>query len=416
MIWLLNIIVLTFIIWWVYKTQTNAITPTYFWYGLFAKISAGILMGCLYKYYYAAGDTWSFYHSAKVLSHLVITDPASYFGAIFKGAIPEELISEVGYQGQPRALLMVRILGLILPITGGNYWLSSIYFSLFAFSGMWCLTRQVVRSYPGSEKAAVVAFLFLPTACFWGSGISKEAIFLGGFGYLTAWHWPYFRHVPSKSVFLWLFTVVLVITLVGLKYYYMAVLLPVMITTILHHQLKLSKGRINTLVSWLMMFVLFLMLATWLHPNLSIGHLSRVIYENSEQIRQLSRQSGSVFHLIEHPNSLVWMAINLPWAILTGLFRPNLGDWGSTFQNLAIVEYFVITLFTWARLRTLNKNQLERPGWLAVLAYVLLLSGLLALSTPNFGTLVRYKVAFLPVFTFLILYQNKWWNKLSNKS
>ncbi len=40
---------------------------------------------------------------------------------------------------------------------------------------------------------------------------------------------------------------------------------------------------------------------------------------------------------------------------------------------------------------------------LALLLYTVLLATLLALSSPNFGTLLRYKVGFLPFLAYLLL-------------
>jgi hypothetical protein len=40
----------------------------------------------------------------------------------------------------------------------------------------------------------------------------------------------------------------------------------------------------------------------------------------------------------------------------------------------------------------------------AVVLYIVLLAALLALSSPNFGALSRYKVAFVPFFVYLLLW------------
>jgi hypothetical protein len=90
-----------------------------------------------------------------------------------------------------------------------------------------------------------------------------------------------------------------------------------------------------------------------------------------------------------------------------------LGDWGSFLQNLVILENLTITILIIGRIRSLRNADLLLPDWFPGLVYVLILAGLLTLSTPNFGTLVRYKVSFIPVFMFLILYKNTWWNKLT---
>jgi hypothetical protein len=44
---------------------------------------------------------------------------------------------------------------------------------------------------------------------------------------------------------------------------------------------------------------------------------------------------------------------------------------------------------------------------LPILIYCFVLCILLAISTPNFGTLSRYRIGFLPFFVFVLTYRNQ---------
>ena len=360
-------------------------------------------MGVVYQNYFQGGDTWSYYEDAIGLSSLASTDPVSYLVAVFSGNLPAEFSGIISYSGQPRAFLMVRIVSVLALITGGSYWLSSAYFSLFSFCGLWTLTGQVVKLYPNSTKAALAAFIFLPTICFWGSGITKESIYLGGFGFITAWFWPYFLDYSIKNLSRWTFTIIMLLVLVPLKYYYMAVFLSVLITSNAYHGFGL-KGKLN----WILLFGVLLFGVSWLHPNLNLTYVSELMQTNAHQIQKAS-DSKAIVRLFNHDNPIVWAGINLPWAVFTGLYRPNIGDWGSMLQNLVVFEYLLLLIFTVGRLTSLRRKQLIQADWLACLIYVIVLAGMLTLSTPNFGTLVRFKASFLSVFAFMILHNNKWW-------
>jgi hypothetical protein len=56
------------------------------------------------------------------------------------------------------------------------------------------------------------------------------------------------------------------------------------------------------------------------------------------------------------------------------------------------------------------KNKLFRPDWfvLVLLCYCLVIAALIGLSTPNVGTLSRYKTAFQPILVFLLLTGFRW--------
>ena len=158
----------------------------------------------------------------------------------------------------------------------------------------------------------------------------------------------------------------------------------------------------------MLLFSLILFGSSWLHPNLSWVYVAERMLVNAQRILEGSVRQGTV-SFFDHENPILWAGINFPWAVLTGLYRPNVGDWGSALQNLVVMEYLLLLIFSLGRLSSLNKRQLVQSDWLACMVYVIILAGLLTLSTPNFGTLVRFKASFLPVFVFMILHNNKWW-------
>lgn len=417
LLWFMHIVVLALLSWRFLEIHRNSPSKPYFWYGLLARITAGILFGLFYKFYYQGGDTWNFYQSAKVLASWMPVDPKSCILSVLGGSIPDQYTDLVGYQDQPRALWMVRIVSLLILLTGDSYWLSSAYLSLFAFFGLWTLVERISSAYPDSKKAALMAFIFLPSVLFWGSGISKETIFLGGFGFLVAWFWPYFsrgNHLRGLKPHHWLFAGIMVFLLLQLKYYYMAVLLPVLIATIIESkmargtEISLRRGR------WLLIFGALIFAGSWLHLNLRPDYVVQLIHDNAQVISAKTSPAAAI-DFFDHASPMVWVWINSPWAILTGLFRPNLGDWGSVFQTMAIVEHLLLLIFTLGQINSLRQYHWKSSDWLPCLTYVLILAAFLTLSTPNFGTLVRYKVSFLPVFILLILYKNAWWERMEAK-
>ena len=414
-LWLIHIGVIVWIILKFRLTQRGSFTNDYFWPGITAKILGGVLFGIYYKFFGQGGDTWSFFESATVLVHWGVNNPWHYLKSLAGSPLPDNLLQQIGFADQPRALFMVKIVSVFSLVTGNNYWLTSGYFSLFSFLGIWTLVNRIAENYAGSGKAALAAFIFLPSAIFWGSGISKEAIFMAGFGFLSAWCWPRFGAVKGTNVVHWLAGLLLLLILFQLKYYYLAVFVPVMLSTLV--QSRIIKGDSPAVLvhsCWLVIFAILLFAASWLHPNLRLDYLAHLVNSNSGNITVSSSHSALV-HFRDHADATTWMAMNFPWAVFSGLLRPNIGDWGTVFQDLAVVEHLAITILLLGKLGSVRKWNLLQPDWLPCIIYVIILSGLLTLSTPNFGTLVRYKVSYLPVFIFLVLYRNSWWEQLVRK-
>jgi len=371
----------------------------------------GWLFGLAYKYFLGGGDTWSYFNSANILADLVANDVLTYLGIVIGGDIPESLLSVVGYTEQPRALLMVRITSIPNALTGGDYWLTSAYFSLFAFFGQWKLAQNVANTYDKSNSAALVAFVFYPSLVFWGSGLSKEAVFLGGFGWLVSWYWPYFEK-SGVTIYRLLLTLLLVVVLGQLKYYYMAVLIPILTTTLLINRFASNLVGLKFVITWLLCMFILIFSVSWIHPNLRFDQVASVIQENANL---LISKSESPITYVDHNQPLVWMIVNYPKAVITGLLRPNIGDWGKLAQNLAVMENILLALLLMVRFIPPVWKPSTLKHTLPCLIYILLLSGLLALATPNFGTLVRYKISFLPILVFLGLYRNSWWERLPVK-
>ncbi|GJM27608.1 MAG: hypothetical protein DHS20C17_02430 [Cyclobacteriaceae bacterium] len=410
-LYVIHIAVVGLISWWYYQSDHHAKIRRYYWYGISFNLTGGLILGAVYKIYFDGGDTWAYFQASETLAELIPTRPLEYLKILVGGQVPQSLINEVGFSNQPRALLMVKLLSVFTFLTGGSYWLSSVYLSLFSFFGLWTLVDQVANTYSKSYKAALAAFIFYPGVVFWASGISKEAIFMGGFGFLTAWFWPPFNNKPRP--YQWAAVALLLLLLVQLKYYYMAVFISVVLASIISDSiLRDTKNQQRHLITWVIVFGVLLFSASWLHPNLRVDHLAAVVKINAQDL--LSRTRAPIDY-VDHPIPLVWMALNFPWAIVTGLLRPNIGDFGSFLQNLTIVENLVVSILLIGRLKSFSPVQIRSADLIPCLVYILILSGLTALSTPNFGTLVRYKVAYMPVFLWLILYGNSWWNKLTHK-
>lgn len=315
---------------------------------------------------------------------------------------------------------MVKVASIAALVMNGNYWLMASLFSLFGFACSWYFYRVLARLFPAARAAAALAVLFFPTVVFWSSGLIKETLALGALYMLFAFFLDFWNSgrmswwkIPACLVAAWM--------LWQLKYYYLAAAAAPMITCVLHRfvfspWLK-PKTWLATTALWLAVFIVPLVAVSFSRPNFYVERFLHVIVENYAAYEALSSPGERIEYSHLEPT---WasMLVNAPWALVSAWFRPFVWEAQNALQVLAAIEntllalLFTTAVWRWRRLPPVN-------AWSVVLvaafSYVVVLSIFLALSTPNFGTLNRYRTGFLPVFIYILALDNKWLKKIHDR-
>jgi hypothetical protein len=253
---------------------------------------------------------------------------------------------------------------------------------------------------------AVIAFLFFPSVVFWTSGMIKESIAIGGLFYLAA---IFLKIWFNKKIRLpeFLLAAIMLWICWNLKYYFMAIFLPVVLSTLLFKfifQKRRIRRAVFEIVAWVAMFILPLFLISFLHPNFYPERFLEVIVSNNSAYNQLS-EPGDVIVFTDLQGEVGSIIRNAPWALFSGLFRPFFWEATTILQFFSGIENSLLLLFTAIALFQIktNKTSPHRILVLSVIVYVALLCIFVTLSAPNFGTLSRYRGAYLSFFVFLLL-------------
>lgn len=378
----------------------------FFWSALSVKLLAGIALGLVYMYYYEVGDTFGFFTDAIKLNDLAAYNSANYMHFLLVGnkslAVANDLVNS-----QQRSLFLVKIISLVSLVSASNYWLTSIYFSLMSFLGSWYLVRKI-HNYGGQGiNAALIAFLFFPSVVFWSSGITKESLamaslfFLAGFclsvrmGEIKFWEWML---LVIGTYFLW-----------SLKYYWLALFVPSSVACLAVYSISRNRTKAvsftSEVLTWLAVFVFLCLSVSILHPNFYLSRLLNVIVENYNTYIALSDERMMV-HLSNLQPTWFSVILNSPWALFSGLFRPFISEATTLFQWEIAIENVVLLGLSGYNLRYVStiRKSANRIFILGILMYVIFLCVFLTLSTPNLGTLSRYRVGFLPFYLFLLFF------------
>ncbi len=392
-----------FLIAFFYWRRTLSPIRNYFWPALMLKLMAGIGLGLLYKYYYSAGDTFSFFSDACKLTEVFWDNPRSYVTFLWSGDESDPVWSLLA-NTQTRSLFFVKIVSAVNILSGSNYWITSCYISFISFWSAFRLVEKINSIFPRCSGAAALAFLFFPSVVFWSSGVIKESIALAGLMFLAG---VYIALLANSQVrwWDWLLAMLSAIVVWNLKYYWMAVFIPVVATTlIIHFATRSMKIKSNgKIIAWMILFLVVCFGVTLIHPNFYLERFLQVLASNYHEFIQLS-SPGNLVHYDLQPT---WWSViyNSPLAISSGLFRPFIWEASNVLQVIVSIEnLFVLTLTLAALFRLPSlKSSSYRLLIFSSIVYILILCLFLALSTPNFGTLARYKVGFQPFLIFILL-------------
>jgi hypothetical protein len=391
-----------------YLIWRKSLSPNnkFFWPALILKYSAGIILGLLYSKYYSVGDTFSYFEDGSRVASLVNHDLPTYFRFLWASA-DQTLMDELAIP-VPRGLFFTKFVSVFVLLSGYNYWVTCCYFSLISFLGAWFLLTEFARYQNRFTDAATLALFFFPSVVFWTSGLIKESLAMACL-YFICGVFLKVRNSFKVKIIHWIVLFPALWILWGLKYYYLAVLFPVLLTEIFMTRVILKRynelSTVKYATVWLFIFVIPLAFASVIHPNFYPERFLDVIVSNHNIFVEIS-DPEDIIRFTSLTATGTSILANAPVALMSGLFRPFIWEANNPLQWVAAIENAALFfLFAGAVIQLVRRKQSSSLLG-AALVYCILLCVFLTLSTPNFGTLSRYRVGFLPFFVMLISVDN----------
>jgi hypothetical protein len=402
-----NLAFLGFIFFLLYAQESSL--KKIYWPALAIKLLAGILLGLLYTYYYSVADTFDFFNDGRKLSSLALEDFLHYLKFLWKGGEPEALQLHLTFT-EPRALFMSKVVSVFCLLTYNNYWIISICFSFISFYCSWKFVNNIAQNFPRLRASSVFAFLFIPSVIFWGSGLMKESLSMASLFFLSNIILKLWTR-QKVSIVKFLLSIFSVWILWQLKYYYAAIFIPAVATCLLIKflitpvfEIKSTKAEITI---WCALILLPFTLISLAKENFQPDVFLKVVVKNYEEFHNHSDPGDAiVFNNLQPTIGSILM--HSPWALCSGLFRPFVWEAQNFFQLMISLEniFLLLLLITSIKNTKLIFTSQHRSLLLSLILYVVLLCIFLTLSTPNFGTLSRYRVGFLPFLFFLVSMHN----------
>lgn len=400
---LINCVLLLAIVFFFHK-RVSPTSSVLFFSALVVKLMAAFSLGVIYTYYYPrATDTWSYFDIACQLADGAKKDWVEYVNFLFT----TQHVDSVGHllYVEDRTSFFVKIVSLFCLMGGNNYWICAAYFSVISFVAAWYLYRQLVSWKEQVATAAAFSLFFLPSVALWGSGLIKETLALSGLYYLTAMFIRFATGMKMGASDYLVATLALVMAWL-FKYYWLAAYLSVLVPSIVLVFVTKRKSYSirQTIVVWIGCFLIIGVLSTFAHPNFYLDRILHVIVENNARYVRISEPNSLIhFSLL----SATWPSIllNSPLAFISGLYRPFVWEATGATSFAIAIENFLFVILTIASC-TGKRTASDWRIIFFILVYISILCIFLSLSTPNFGTLSRYRIGFLPFFVFAMSWCN----------
>ncbi|WP_066839604.1 hypothetical protein [Rufibacter ruber] len=379
-----------------------------FWASLVFKLCCGLLLGWLYQRHLHGGDTWEYHRQALPLVELAKTHPQQYLRFLFLNEVQGFSTSFAPYSN---SFFFLKPLSLLYLLTGGSYWASGLYFSLFSFAGCWFLVRQVQKFYPAYGTAAVLAFLFFPSALFWTSGVFKDSILMGSLCFSVGFCLQLaYAHRLRESGKILAGLLPAVYLFWKIKFFLAAVLVVLLGTFLLvvwlRRRMRWLQPGWRQFLLWITLLGMGAAGATFAHPTFNLSYFARHVLWNYRNILAASDPSKPHLLFPDLEPAVPSLVQHAPEAVVQMLVRPFVWEGGPIFYRLAGLEnLLILALLLLTVVHLLKTKKLPPlPSFLAVLLVFFVISAVLVtLPTPNLGSLHRYRAPLLPFFLMVVL-------------
>jgi hypothetical protein len=398
---------------------TDELNKQYFISGLTVRVFGALAVGLIYQFYYDGGDTYNFHtHGSRHIWEAFWDSPETGFKLLFSNGTSETGVykysSQIPFFRDSSSYTIIRIAGFFDLFTFSSYSATAVCFAVISFIGSWMLFLTFYSNAKQYHRWIAIAVLFVPSVCFWGSGLLKDTITLAALGVATYLIKQTFVH-KRLGFFNVFFLLLSFYTLFAIKKYILLCFLPAVVLWAFMRNLN----TLNSKVLKLMMLPVVLLTAV------VIGYFSVIQVSKDDQrynvntlgqtamitaydiAFQTGRDAGSTYTLGELDGSMASLISLAPQAINVSLFRPYIWEVNNPLMLLSSLEsivLFLLTIYVIFRCGRYLAGSLTDPDVIFCLVFSLTFAFAVGVSTYNFGTLSRYKIPLIPFYLLGLIF------------
>lgn len=394
----------------------------YYFTSFYLHMSGAVAYALMVQYYYGYGDSFVFFYGSNFLSGQVGQD-ASNIKYFFKSAADVKAwydfevgdINYAGYFGIASNLFVMKISAFLSVFSFNKYLIITLFFGLFSFAGLWRLFL-VFKELNGNKEVKLMAWsiLYMPSVWFWGSGLIKDSICIGGIGFIIySLHKLFIKKEFSLGHILWLIALVYIVGVI--KSYIIIVLAVGMAVFIFYKFVTPFKNIVirGFIITAFLLSVLTIAFITNFSDQLQLLAEESMVQvdsfkRNYEAIKNDDERSVAALEIRDMDMSPAGMLMQSPMKIFTCLFRPFIWESGKIFVLFSAFEsllMLICTIYIIAKLRVLGffRELFKNPFVFISFVMALLFALIIGFTTYNFGTMARYKIILMPFYFFMLV-------------
>ncbi|MEX2596408.1 MAG: hypothetical protein WEC59_05695 [Salibacteraceae bacterium] len=371
------------------------------------KMVGAYVLTALFTYYYtdqSTSDIWRFFNDGLILKEVFFNNPSDFFRILFNLDYDSVLFREIYFDkmnswNKPFESsfyndnhIMIKINALIALFSFGFVEVHSVVFSILGFVGLLLLIDSLIPIQ--YRSSALILTCFYPSWLIWISGGLKETLLIFGAGLFISGIWRFEKKNPLISI---IKMSVGGLTLISVKIYFVAFLIPALLAYQIGRQFKYSA--LTMICSWLLLVSCCFMIFSTLVGN-------PAIYIASKQQEFITHTQftnpGSGFSMKPIEPELTSLVKQAPIALMNTILKPFpwavsvSPEWLMVLENLYL---FFLMLLSAYGIRKYPINY-AWPLWLLFLIVPFLI--LTGTVTPVFGAIMRYRSPVILIFMISI--------------
>ena len=392
----------------------------YYKTGFYVKFFSAIFFSIIYIQLYSGGDSTAYWDSAQKLNNLFWENPLKYFYEMVTNN-PERMryISFDNKIGLPpnwiykedEAWFAAKVYSILSFVTFRSYFAMTMITAFISFKVSWLLFEFILKYNVISERNAAIATLFLPSTCFWCTGITKDMLIYSSVIYLLIQLFTFLNASQFKAQRNWFLLILSIFLIINIRdFMLIAALGPFFMAIGARISQRQKSSFSKTFVQ--LIFITVVLLAVFSFLGSSKGQE----FAQEAEVIQLDLKTNAnygdnKYDLGISDFSTAGMIRAFPISIFTAFYRPFIWDGGSLFVRLSAIEAFIFLILTLRfiffssflkKLKEIRNNELL----MASIIFALILGFFAGYTSGLFGVLVRFKAPLLP-FLFLVLMHKK---------
>ncbi len=367
------------------------------------KVIAGVVLTLTYTFYYTSHnrvDIYRYFNDSRIIADILWQNPKAWLNIMlginlndpetFGYLVKTQNFSHPADDFATNNTFIIRANVLLNYLSFQNIFINTLFFTFFSFCGLVALYKTLTHEFHLNRQLLLLPFFLFPSLIFWSSGLLKESLFYGAFGF---WFLSYVRIQKNK------FTVKHFTALLIFSFIILSVKAQVFILLLIAAYWYFTAEKSGHL-KWLLLSAPFVIvgLTAIVKPEIIHVVIETILTKRNEFVSlALEVNSGSLLHSeIVRTDGITFFTL-LPLAFIDALFSPFVFSGENFLQLVFALENF---LFAGSIAFILSKFKKPTGSQRSLLVFCLAFAVtnllVIGITAPIVGAIVHYRIVATP--------------------